>query len=71
MTRRDLEARYANTRHWPLPPSDVPGGTCECGAIYMDNEPGHDSHELVFGHRPRGPTTHPRQNDVPLPDEGK
>lgn len=59
MTRRDLERRYADTRHWPLPPKDIPGGTCACGAVYMDNDAGRDAHELVMGHRPyssRDPT---------------
>jgi len=53
MTRRDLERKYANTRHWPLPPRDIPGGVCRCGAVYMDSDAGHDAHELVFGHRPQ------------------
>lgn len=72
MTRRDLEARYANTRHWPLPPRDIPGGVCRCGAVYMDSDAGHDAHELVFGHRPHGardPTGDPGQDTENRDDE--
>lgn len=70
MTRRDLEQRLANTT-WSRPPSDVPLAKCWCGGAYMDTEIGHDSHEVVMGHRPaaRDPTRDHRQNDTDSNDE--
>lgn len=64
MTRRDLERKYADKSTTPLPPADQLRGqirTCDCGGAYLNIPAGHDSHEIVFGHRPHtaGPPTNP------------
>lgn len=65
MTRRDLEARYADKSTTPLPPPDHLKAmirTCSCGGAYLDMPAGHDSHELVFNHRPRAPDDRKEQH---------
>lgn len=61
MSRRDLEARLANTT-WSCPPADVPMSTCWCGGAWMDTDIGQDSHEVVMGHRPAKKNAAPAEN---------
>jgi hypothetical protein len=41
-----------NAQPLPMPPPGQRAVFCRCGARYLDNPPGRDAHNTVFGHTP-------------------